>query len=63
MAEPDPNLGLLLACLCCLVPWTVGFAMAWAWRMRVYQFGWRGSFIPHRLRERVQNWIKLAEEE
>jgi hypothetical protein len=57
----NDQLGILLACLCCLVPWLVGFVTAWVLRLRVYQHGWKGAFIPHKLIERIS--IKIQEGE
>ncbi len=57
----NDSLGILLACLCCLVPWGVGFATAWALRLRVFNHGWKGAFIPHKLIERIK--INIQEEE
>jgi hypothetical protein len=57
----NDQIGIMLACLCCLVPWLVGFVTAWALNPRVRQYGWRGAFIPHRLIENIA--VKIQEEE
>ena len=57
----NEQLGQLLACLCCLVPWLTGFAMAWTIRPAVLQHGWRG-LIPSRIRQWAEN-IKIKFEE
>ncbi len=53
----DSNFGVLLACLCCLVPWAIGFMMAWALRLRVHQRGWRGALVPKKLKDRIDNFF------
>lgn len=60
----NDTLGILFACLCCLVPWSIGFLMAWVLRLRVAANGWRGALVPQWLRARWDNlMVRIQEEE
>ena len=60
----NDTLGIILACLCCLVPWAIGFFTAWLLRLRVYKNGWRAALLPKWVLDQIDIlMIRIREEE